>query len=154
MKMSGDLSDIFNTNADMKQELDAFYRAAARGDAAAVTCFLDKCPEAVNLRSDGVKMTALMYAANTGQKEMVQLLLERGADAEIEDRFGGKAERYALVNHRYDVASLIVQWPDMQKEKQKEEEERARKIALEKEIADFSPALKRSLPYKTPHFKL
>lgn len=51
--------------------------------------------------------TALMYAAAEGQLEVVEILLQNGADAELEDVDGDVAETFARNNGHTAVADFI-----------------------------------------------
>jgi ankyrin repeat protein len=56
-------------------------------------------------RSDG--KTPLMVAAENGNEQMVELLLERGADKAIQDNIGYTAKKYALMNGHLNVVKLL-----------------------------------------------
>jgi hypothetical protein len=67
---------------DLKDEL---FDAARRGDAAAVKALLDKGVDVNTKFRYGA--TALSYASDKGHLEVVKLLLERKADANVKDTF-------------------------------------------------------------------
>lgn len=56
-------------------------------------------------RSDG--KTPLMMAAESGNKEMVELLLKHNADITIQDNIGYTANKYALMNGHMEVLKLL-----------------------------------------------
>ena len=51
--------------------------------------------------------TALMYAARNSTPEMVQLLLDYGADKSIKDDDGMTAYDYAVKKEKHDIANLL-----------------------------------------------
>jgi ankyrin repeat protein len=53
--------------------------------------------------------TALMIAATTGSPEVVQLLLDSGADAAIKDKGGKDALRWAAEARRPQAVQLLQQ---------------------------------------------
>lgn len=57
--------------------------------------------------TDSDDWTALMQAVNVSTPEMVQLLLDRGADKSLVDSNGKTACDYALENGNDDIASLL-----------------------------------------------
>lgn len=67
-----------NVSKNLQQALKLFFEAAAGGDSAAVAQFLDKNSGGINEKDDSGQ-TALMQAATYGHKDVVALLLERGA---------------------------------------------------------------------------
>lgn len=66
---------------------DQLFEAARRGDAAAVKALLDKGVDVNTKFRYGA--TALSYASDKGHVEVVKLLLERKADANVKDTFYG-----------------------------------------------------------------
>lgn len=85
-----------------------FHAAAKRGDTAAVASFLRRYSDgAVDLR-DSSGWTALIGAANYGQKEVAALLLRHGADIEARIRGGMNAlSTAALIGHAGVVGLLL-----------------------------------------------
>jgi ankyrin repeat protein len=67
------------------EKADAFLEATRKGDAAGVRKLLDEGVD-VNTRFR-YDRTALSYACDRGHLEVVKLLLERGADVNVEDTF-------------------------------------------------------------------
>ncbi len=55
----------------------------------------------------GEKFTALMNAAAEGQMEVVQILLQHGADKNLQDVDGDTAESFALQNNHLDVSNFL-----------------------------------------------
>jgi len=74
--------------------LTALMRAAARGDAAAVTGLAGKGAD-VNRQAAGTRITALMCAAYFGHTEVVKTLLARGAKPDLKDASGASAADWA-----------------------------------------------------------
>jgi hypothetical protein len=144
-----------------QKEVDAFVEATGNGDAAAVTAFLDEYAAFIDRRSLGE--TALTDAADEGRKEMVELLLargaqidavnqegdtplmraalrghtdivrlllEKGADTGIEDNRHQTALMMARIwGGALEIAGLIEQWPELQRQRKEEERRRAKELA-------------------------
>lgn len=86
---------------------DALLQAVRKGDVAAVRAALDAgVPADVKFRYD---RTALSFAADRGQVEIVRLLLERGADVNAKDSFYGVTPIvWAASNGHAEVARLLL----------------------------------------------
>jgi ankyrin repeat protein len=86
---------------------EEFFTAARRGDATAVKAFLDKGTD-VNAKTQ-YGATALAYAADKGHVEVVRLLLERGADANVKDTFYGEVPiGWACTKGHTEVIKLLL----------------------------------------------
>ena len=98
-----------NSGQSSKQELnDQFWEAVRRGDAAAVTTFLDKGAD-VNAKFR-YGATALFKAAERGNVEIVKILLARGADVTVKDTFyGATAMTWALDSGHIDVVKELLE---------------------------------------------
>ena len=70
-----------------------------------VTLLLDK--EYCDVNDTSVGMTAIMFAARDSTLEMVQLLLDYGADKSIKDDDGMTAYDYAVKFKRNESADLL-----------------------------------------------
>ena len=86
---------------------DALLQAVRKGDVAAVKAALDSgVPTDAKFRYD---RTALSFAADRGQAEIVTLLLERGADVNAKDTFyGATALLWAAQNGHAEVARVLL----------------------------------------------
>lgn len=93
----------------------------------------------VNERDKEYDMTPLMWVVLKGQDDIVELLMEYGADMYLKDSHGRTALDLARGNFNLKTAELLEHWPEKHK---------ARLLA--KDIADFSPALKRDMPARGP----
>jgi ankyrin repeat protein len=87
---------------------DPFVTAAAAGDLPIVTHDLDAgvSPNAGSSGEEGV--SALSAAASSGQVEVVRLLLDRGADVNADDYWGGNALCGPSLNGHVDVVQLLL----------------------------------------------
>jgi hypothetical protein len=83
--------------------------------------------------------TALMYAAENGHTEIVELLLEKGASQSRNNIFGKNALKLAQECRHPETVALLTEWRDKEKELK-------RQAAVAKDIASFSPGLKRAIP--------
>src|ERR687896_2595045 len=82
---------------------EALFEAARSGDRARVAQLLDAGVD-VNTRAR-YDATALMFAADKGHLDVVRLLVERGADLNVQDSFyKTRALDWALSNDHFDVA--------------------------------------------------
>ncbi len=93
--------------------IDEFFQAVERGDAERVAEFLDGHPELTNARHEGA--APLHYAALGGHREVVDLLLERGAELDAPDAeynappigWANEAGRQELVHHLYEAGAGV-----------------------------------------------
>lgn len=86
---------------------DVLLQAVRKGDVAAVKAALDSgVPADAKFRYD---RTALSFAADRGQADIVTLLLERGADVDAKDTFyGATALNWAAQNGHAEVARVLL----------------------------------------------
>src|SRR3989304_2568203 len=103
---TNELKNSFPPPSPSQQGVDDFRHAAGRGDKAAVTEFLDKYPAAVN-RASIFGDTALVFAAILGRKEIVELLLARGAIVDVPDSNGWTPSLWAALCRHKDIAELL-----------------------------------------------
>eukprot|EP01063_Lacrimia_lanifica_P004422 TRINITY_DN1247_c0_g1_i3.p1 TRINITY_DN1247_c0_g1~~TRINITY_DN1247_c0_g1_i3.p1 ORF type:complete len:883 (+),score=327.88 TRINITY_DN1247_c0_g1_i3:39-2687(+) len=80
---------------------------AQRGDSAAMKEFLDAHPNADTNAADYDFRTPLHLAAEEGQDACVKLLVERGANVNVKDRWGSSPFRGAVEHGRHGTADLI-----------------------------------------------
>src|SRR2546427_5092937 len=87
---------------------EALFDAARRGDRARVEQLLDAGVD-VNARAR-YEVTALAFAANNGHLDVVRLLVERGADMNVQDTFyKGLAIDLALGNGYLEVVTFLLE---------------------------------------------
>jgi len=86
---------------------EEFFTAAKRGDVAAVTALLDK---GVNVNAKTrYGATALSYACDKGNLEVVKLLIDRGADVNSRDTFYGEVPLgWALSKGHIEIIKLLL----------------------------------------------
>jgi len=89
-------------------QLDDFLRDAYNGKEKAVRKFLDNNSGAVDA-TEGTSMTALMKASWEGHKDVVALLLERGAMVDKQTDAGWTALMYAAWRGQTEVAELLLE---------------------------------------------
>jgi ankyrin repeat protein len=159
-----------------EEMLDDFVIAAGQGEKWKVEDFLRMHADLIDAES-ALGHTALTWAAESRQQDMMELLLDKGADIDKRDSHGKTALIYAAQSNNQDMAEFLlnrganvgetgkdgktalvyakeqgiekmIALLDQEKWAQMQE---AR--ALAKEAAEFSPALKRDLPV-SPQLKL
>ena len=84
------------------------HEAAQAGDAEAVERLLKEDPSLLRAE-DKRKMLPLQMAAHSGQKEVVQLLLKRGADANALGSGGRTALHWAVGMNKLDLVRLLLE---------------------------------------------
>lgn len=88
--------------------VDALFEAARSGDRARVAELLDRGLDVDTATRHGV--TALGFAADKGQFEIVRLLVERGANVNVADSFyGSRPIDFALRDSHLDIALYLLQ---------------------------------------------
>ena len=80
------------------------YDAAQLGDAKKVEALLNANPDLVNAKDQNSGGTPLFFAAGYSHKDIVELLLSKGADVNVKDNLG----RTLLFNSNKDIAELLL----------------------------------------------
>ena len=160
-------------------EINNFCARVSLGEIAAVIKFLDKYGADFIDAKDVMSRTALIWAARDGHKDIVGLLLEKGANINHQDKYGitplilaawmGQEESvafllekgalidlkdlegmtalmYARDRRLPEIAELLEQWPEMQRQ-QKEQHLAAELDEITKTVMG---GLTKALPYKPP----
>jgi len=108
--MDNALKESFN--APSQYQVEAFMQAAARGDISGVTAFLEKYASAIDARDD-FNRSALLWASACGQREAAALLIDRGADINLQEKLTNDADFTALMHAAYqghaDVVELLLE---------------------------------------------
>ena len=86
--------------------LTRLMRAAARGDAGAVTALVAAGADVNGLHAD-FRVSALMFAAYFGRDAVVRVLLEKGARANQKDAAGASAADWATAGDRAATTDLL-----------------------------------------------
>lgn len=68
-------------------------------------CFVFDCPQ--------TQQTALMLAASHGRAEMVKLLVEQGADINLQDEDGSTALMCACEHGHLEIVNFLLMHPDI-----------------------------------------
>uniref|UniRef100_A0A336LCA0 CSON006654 protein n=1 Tax=Culicoides sonorensis TaxID=179676 RepID=A0A336LCA0_CULSO len=95
----------------------------------------------VNIRAKKHNQTALMLAVSHGNLEMVKMLLEAGADINIQDDDGSTALMCAAEHGRIDIVKLLLAQPDCDSTIQDIDGSTALKISLEAGYRDIGVLL-------------
>lgn len=100
------LKDAFPSSSPSQVEVDEFRHAAGRGDKTAIAVFLGKYPAAIDSMSS-FGDTALIYAVQRNKKEIVELLLDKGAIADASDKTGQTPLMTAIEYRSKDILDLL-----------------------------------------------
>jgi len=95
----------------------------------------------VNIRAKKHNQTALMLAVSHGNIEMVKMLLEAGADINIQDDDGSTALMCAAEHGRIDIVKLLLSHPECDSTVQDIDGSTALKISLEAGYRDIGVLL-------------
>jgi ankyrin repeat protein len=95
----------------------------------------------VNARAKKHNQTALMLAVSHGNIEMVQMLLEAGADINIQDDDGSTALMCAAEHGRIDIVKLLLAHPECDSSIQDMDGSTALKISLDAGYRDIGVLL-------------
>jgi ankyrin repeat protein len=111
--MRNTLNRSFNKpSAPTNEEMRNFVTAASNGDNAAVNAFLDKYPDAIdNLKPDTTyiqRETALIDAAGNGRKDIVELLIKRGATVDFVNQAGWTALARAAAGGQAEIVDALL----------------------------------------------
>lgn len=91
-----------------RQEVEEFCHAARDGDIAKVTQLLDQYGATIINERDTIDARAITWAAFSGNKEIVQLLLDRGADINAHGTSGKPALSWAAECGRLETAAFLL----------------------------------------------
>eukprot|EP00106_Octopus_bimaculoides_P008227 XP_014775669.1 PREDICTED: E3 ubiquitin-protein ligase MIB2-like [Octopus bimaculoides] len=86
--------------------LDQFVREAAQGQIENIREVITKHPDKIDQRSSG--KTALQVASHQGHKDIVLMLLEAGANLELQDEDGDTALHYSAFGNQPEVMELLL----------------------------------------------
>jgi len=83
------------------------HQAAGKGDLVKVKEFLEKNPELLNVK-DVQGSTPLLVAAYNGQKDVVDFLIEKGADLNSLNNYKYTPFHYSILRRHIEVAEMII----------------------------------------------
>lgn len=98
-----------NSFPPSQQDIKDFCDAANRGDAVTVRSYLDQYGAAIIDRRDDINARALTWAACSGHAEIVQMLVESGADINAGGTNEKPALTWAVEQRRPDVVEFLLQ---------------------------------------------
>lgn len=86
-----------------------FVLAAYSGDLQTIQSFISRNPNCINDRHSVWKKTALIYASQSGNIDIVKLLLENKAELNAQDPETGFTPLiYAVVNNHIEIVELLI----------------------------------------------
>ena len=113
----GELSDLKEAMKDAKEDFNvnlvdfggntALHLASANGFLDVVKYLVDELHCDINPKNKSLS-TPLSWAAFNGQKEIVEFLLEKGADFDIKNSNGKKPSELAYDSGYYDVSDILL----------------------------------------------
>ncbi|PHJ20148.1 ankyrin repeat-containing protein [Cystoisospora suis] len=107
------LRNVEEPDESALSDVDLFLRHAANGHISGVSRFLSANPSMINAKNEE-DMTALHLASDRGHADIVELLLAKGADPNLQDNCGETALHVAVVAGNVAVASLLLRGrPDL-----------------------------------------
>jgi ankyrin repeat protein len=89
-------------------EINEFCHAARDGDIAAVTRFLDQYGASIVNGRDDIEARAITWAAFSGNTQMIELLLDRGADINAGGTYDKPALSWAAESGHHDTVRLLL----------------------------------------------
>lgn len=92
----------------MQSPGEQLLEAAGMGDTAIVQALVDTAVD-INVKDRTFGYTPLIVAARQGHIDIVQILLERGADVEATDNYGSTALYWAKKNQREEIVQLLLE---------------------------------------------
>ena len=108
MLPQGSLSDSF-PSIPGQPEINDFCHAARDGDVPTVLRFLDQYGAEIVNRRDDIEARAITWAAFSGHTEIVELLLDRGADIDAGGTRDKTALSWAVESGRAETTALLLE---------------------------------------------
>ena len=93
-----------NTTLVKRVDISSFCKAVIKGDLETVKRLID-LGEDVNQKSQG--MTPAMFAARYNKVDVLEILIDNGADLNLKSNQGYTAKRYAELSNATDALELI-----------------------------------------------
>ena len=97
-------NDVRITERIAKRELSSFCKAIMKGDIATVKKLID-LGEDVNAKSLG--MTPAIFAARYNKAEILEVLIDNGADLALKCNKGWSIEKHAKLSNAKDVLAVL-----------------------------------------------
>lgn len=91
-----------------QDDIEMFCAAANRGDIEVVRSYLDQYGKAIVDTRDNIQARAITWAAFSGHTDVVQLLVERGADINAGGTDDKPALTWAITGGKSDVVSYLL----------------------------------------------
>ncbi|CAL1529953.1 unnamed protein product [Lymnaea stagnalis] len=104
----------------------------------------------INARATSTQQTALMLAASHGKTEMVRLLVQEGAEINLQDMDGSTALMCACEHGHLDIVNFLLSQPNIDATMVDNENYSALNIAMEADHKDIGVVLYKHLNFSKP----
>jgi len=103
-KKQSNSNNLVTTTLVAKIEISSFCKAIVKGDLDTVKKLIE-LGENVNQKSLG--MTPVMYAAKYNKVEILELLIDNGADLNVKSKKGWTAKKYATLSGAKEALAIL-----------------------------------------------
>jgi hypothetical protein len=102
LQLAPEIIDLaYSIYANRNEKLQKIFKIAERGLYKELNWNLTKTPNFINIQMEPINVTLLHVCCQFGHLKSIYMLLEKGADANIEDEFGFTSIMYALIKYAY-----------------------------------------------------
>lgn len=92
----------------LTEDRELFFKSAAGANLEQLEALLEKEGADINIKSHPCGLTALMIGARAGHIEVVEILIDAGADIDLQNQRGRTALMFASSRGHLDILKLLV----------------------------------------------